>query len=418
MTSDIETTKTVVAIQGISVESGTPLDRDILTYVESEDQWQHQSLSQIDGYGLNEFTSSGTITSFLSSENVLGQQTNVPIKEFTGDSPPDGTSNLLSSYTVPFGVQSWDISVLGVDTTNSSNVYRSDLHFMTTNQPLLSMLPTGPSPTNIISAGSATEWFPIATTMGGAVNIYGNGATGTHWGIYGKVQHILIPFTPTNITGCELWLRADLGITSSSGNVSQWSDQSGTGDSNKNVSSSGAACPTYNTIDPTYNNQSILSFDESNSQQMTSGTWAYPLSSPYTVFVVGNSTIPETNPCSFDIYQSGNRLSFIIEDTGNTLVYNGGGAISGNWENPNIVASTVNGASSNAWFSQLTAGSSNTSGNPIMTGTIIGNANTSPSQNWNGKIAEVIVYNSILSTQDFNTVMNYLGKRYGITIGL
>jgi hypothetical protein len=50
-------------------------------------------------------------------------------------------------------------------------------------------------------------------------------------------------FAPTSLSGCVLWLRADLGVTLNGSTVSAWADQSGTG----NHASQGTAAnqPTY-----------------------------------------------------------------------------------------------------------------------------------------------------------------------------
>lgn len=37
------------------------------------------------------------------------------------------------------------------------------------------------------------------------------------------------PFVPTDISGCPLWVRSDLGVTQVGGQVSAWADQSGNG---------------------------------------------------------------------------------------------------------------------------------------------------------------------------------------------
>lgn len=47
-------------------------------------------------------------------------------------------------------------------------------------------------------------------------------------------------FTPTSVSGCTLWLRADLGVTTATG-VSAWNDQSGSG--NHWTQASGAGQP-------------------------------------------------------------------------------------------------------------------------------------------------------------------------------
>lgn len=50
-------------------------------------------------------------------------------------------------------------------------------------------------------------------------------------------------FTPATISGCVMWVRADLGITLNAGNVSAWADQSGAG--NHATQGTGVQQPAY-----------------------------------------------------------------------------------------------------------------------------------------------------------------------------
>jgi hypothetical protein len=50
-------------------------------------------------------------------------------------------------------------------------------------------------------------------------------------------------FTPKEITGCVMWMRADLGITLTSAKISTWTDQSGAG--NHGTQTTAADRPTY-----------------------------------------------------------------------------------------------------------------------------------------------------------------------------
>jgi hypothetical protein len=96
-------------------------------------------------------------------------------------------------------------------------------------------------------------------------------------------------FSPTLISGCALWLRADLGTSISTG-VSAWADQSGVGDANRNYEqSTGSAQPTLNAHDAAYNGQATLSFLPSSSQcLLATGAFSPTVPSPFTVFIVGN----------------------------------------------------------------------------------------------------------------------------------
>lgn len=50
-------------------------------------------------------------------------------------------------------------------------------------------------------------------------------------------------FLPTSLSGCRLWLRADRGVTESSGDVTQWADLSGSG--NHAVQTNAGTFPAY-----------------------------------------------------------------------------------------------------------------------------------------------------------------------------
>lgn len=63
---------------------------------------------------------------------------------------------------------------------------------------------------------------------------------------------------PTDIAGCQLWLKADAGITKDGSNyVSQWADQSGNG--NHAVQATGSAQPLW--VDNQLNGKPILRFN-------------------------------------------------------------------------------------------------------------------------------------------------------------
>lgn len=69
-------------------------------------------------------------------------------------------------------------------------------------------------------------------------------------------------FTPTSLSGCVLWLRADLGVTLNGSTVSAWADQSGSG----NHVSQGTAAnqPTFTANDAACGNKATVAFDGTN----------------------------------------------------------------------------------------------------------------------------------------------------------
>jgi hypothetical protein len=227
-------------------------------------------------------------------------------------------------------------------------------------------------------------------------------------------------FIPTHIAGLAIWLRADMGITIATG-VSQWNDQSGVGDSNRNaVQATGANQPTYNATDAAYNNQSTLSFVTASALYMQTGTWSHAASQPFTWIVVGNATSGgggqqgfidgiTTQECRIFTNPNGSILDIYAGATLATTVH---------CTSPTIIGAIFNATNSFLYANNtqvaIAAGSAGASAqNPI--GISIG-VEYNISSYLNGKIAEVIGYYGVLSTAQLSLLFTYLGNRYGITV--
>jgi hypothetical protein len=96
----------------------------------------------------------------------------------------------------------------------------------------------------------------------------------------------IMEFSPLSVPNLEWWLRADLGTTLNL--VSQWADQSGAGDSNRNFVAS-VQRPTLITSVAAFNNKPVINFDTSmTNQEMTqAGLWSHVPSGPFTIITVG-----------------------------------------------------------------------------------------------------------------------------------
>jgi hypothetical protein len=224
---------------------------------------------------------------------------------------------------------------------------------------------------------------------------------------------LLAPFAPTNINGIELWLRADKGYASGT-----WTDQSGTSDANKNCTQAASGQrPTLNASDAAYNHQATLSFVAASSQYLQSGNWAVPMVQPWTLCIVGNDDGAAANEWWFDNNQSPETELF--NNAAGSYSFSAGSSL-----NSTVSASSA----ARVWIVTASGG----------VGTIYMNAKTSVqtgsigSQGWagttlgayygaafflNGKLAEVLAYNSALSASDRGKLFDYAGGRYGISIG-
>lgn len=275
--------------------------------------------------------------------------------------------------------------------------------------------------TNFTSATSAavggvnlTSFTVVnSTTITGTTGAHAAGlvdATVTSPGGTGTKSNCYYFFVPTDIAGNVLWLRADLGITIGTG-VSTWADQSG--NSANATQATGSKQPTVASAQ--INGRDALHFVAASSQYMT-GSFASSITTA-TLFVVGN--------------QSADSQGYFEADPVNVVntglsTFNTGGS--------QFVRRTTTGHDATATASlnanQVITGMVQSTRTDIWTNGTAGTANTdtvtlaslnnyrigSIAQDLfflNGYIAEVIVYNSALSSSDRQKVEAYLRNRWG-----
>lgn len=219
-------------------------------------------------------------------------------------------------------------------------------------------------------------------------------------------------FLPTNITNLAFWLRADKGVTTSGGAVSQWDfDTAFRGVSNV-AQATGANQPSHTVSDSAYNNQSTISFD--GGDYLDGANWSSALAQPNYYFIVGN------------VGGIGEAMIDRAGGTGRNL----------------IAASTLDDWQMYAGTSLLSAGATDTSkhlfeatfdgvssalvidGVSIMSGdagaqsldSLRVGENIVLSGGLTGKIAEIAAYTAEPSAADKTLLRNYGSSRYDISI--
>jgi len=234
------------------------------------------------------------------------------------------------------------------------------------------------------------------------------------------------PFSPTDLTGLSLWLKADAGVTLSGANVTVWADQSGNGN---NASANSGQEPTF--ISSFSNSKPAIEFDGQGQ----------------IVEIADANSLGFLNMSSFIV------LSYLGQGTGNNIVYlknadNGsptdpamyglvatnGGVVSfsqnvGGWSDyptqiditdsvPKILSMTYNGTDQNIYSNGDFQNTFNIGGNiATSTGLLqIGGYNQSfdASEYFYGQIAEVIMYNRAITTPERQQVEAYLNAKYAI----
>jgi hypothetical protein len=241
-------------------------------------------------------------------------------------------------------------------------------------------------------------------------------------------RHRTTPFSPSDITGLSLWLKADAGITLSGSNVTSWADQSGNG---LNV------VPDYTTSDISlassvakFNNRPAVLFGVASD----SGDVGLFNNNPF----IGKSLFIAYSLESVSDFE----YSIPYENNGiNTFTsYGNGNQIFGGYFNEFIDSNTTS-TLGIAYIRTVISDDDGEGNNPISfyidgnsdgaangggfynarAEIVIGNggargAGPSPSINqpFQGYIAEIVVYDVVLTTEQRQQVESYLNTKYAI----
>jgi hypothetical protein len=215
-------------------------------------------------------------------------------------------------------------------------------------------------------------------------------------------------FRPTQLAGCVLWLRSDLGITLNGSTVSAWADQSGNG--NNATQGTGANQPTYSASDAGYAGRPSLSFDGTDDSMSS----ALAVNQPDTVVVVANGTNGAQAEL-FDVDSGANRQA-VIDSNGLQVFAGVTLAPGGNLNTKAVIAAQFHSTTS-AFFrnnSQTAVASGDAGTNNMGNLCICGYQHAS--NFWTGKVVEFLVYNRILAPSEMSQLFAYLGARYGIAV--
>lgn len=229
-------------------------------------------------------------------------------------------------------------------------------------------------------------------------------------------------FTPASISGLDLWLRADLGVTLNGSNVSAWADQSG---NNRNCSQASApAQPGGPNPDPQLNGQPALLFS---ALQSLAGPTALTAGVREIWFVLNL-----TDLTAGGIFTNKTTTQWSMHISGTTLLGLAGLIWSDGVNNPNnstLVAPLgvlaphiyhyiepltpahlsfyLDGSMTNTVSAQLNGMSTETGADGYVIGKL-GVLNGII-----GKLAEIISYNRFLTVNETTLVNSYLKSRYG-----
>lgn len=233
-------------------------------------------------------------------------------------------------------------------------------------------------------------------------------------GAHRRAQGV-IPFLPTQLAGCVLWLTPS-SLVNSSGAVSQWTDLSGAG--NNLTQGTAGKRPTYNASGGPNNYAFAQGVKASNSALQATFTWNQPqetfyVANWYSTQAVGDSLADGTAGNTGRIFFNGaGDIAFLADGAINQL--DATGLTLTTWSTYNT---QWNGSTSAASVHGTAA--TQTAGTGLGTGPMagitlfnFGDATTSPS---NSQIAEAIGYSRVLTAGQRAQVLSYLRGKYSIT---
>ena len=239
-------------------------------------------------------------------------------------------------------------------------------------------------------------------------------------------------FDPKSITGLTVWLKADAGITKDGSNlVSDWTDQSGNG--NNFSQSTAGNKPTYTAS--AQNGLPAITFDGTNDYMTTAATLTL---GTYSAFVVVSRPV-----WAASTYAGVWGHNFSAAGTAGRALGVTGSALN-NWQN-NEIFSCGNGygpsqtpyafgpigTKTNNSYHLISAGNGTANSfvrinrasiaRAVVNAAVTSSATSmslgtwylaATSDFWNGGIAEVLIYNSVLSAGDITSVENYLRSKW------
>ena len=317
-----------------------------------------------------------------------------------------------SSETLTLSVYAPVAPVITSPTTTSAVVGQAFNYVIVGNNNTTSYNATGlPSGLSVNTTTGAITGTPTSTGTStvvlSAINAYGTGTANLTLTIY--------PTLPVT-SGLAAWFNSDVGVTTSSGNVTQWNDQSGNG---YNVTQTvGPNAPGIG--QDADSGLPVVTFN--GNQLLTTSAQVSGLDD-VTIITVAGATDPDaggnqTLVTVGALYDNEGARIFSYtsgdETFGNSNTTATGGSVPANSSlNINTVTFSDSGGTANFYSQGIADGMGSITATSLASGLTLGSGSYTPSGSWNGNIAEVIVYNRVLSTAERQAVEGYLANKYG-----
>lgn len=346
--------------------------------------------------------------------------------------------NIIDGDGLPnayYGITALDLVDIDLDTNNISNVVRNDYNIEGDNTANVTLRHRNSSIDYTTSGGRGTApgvlstlygaGPPLGTVVAGIGSTYFDTLNGLMWfkasgtGATGWKYLSATEFTPLSIpNGLQFFVRADLGTTLSGSDVTTWADQSGAGDTNRNLVGAVGHRPTLQASDADFNNLPCLKFDPSGAYQvLISGTWSTPLPAVSTWFMVAKARVSGIMVAQDGISNT-HRQSILANSSSFVEGSSGGDCVSAihMYEATRSIIMVFNGASSKIYVSEAAGESGGDPGSETLTGLTVGALNDGSSFAFDGKISDIAAWNRVLTADEIASLNTYASTRYGVSI--
>ena len=348
-------------------------------------------------------TNRQTVEGYLASK--WGLQSSLPAGHpYKSTSPPTGigASILYATATISFTPS---VGATSYTVTSNTGGYTGT---------------SSSSPITLIGLAPGTYTFTVTAT--GVVGTSVASATSNPVTVTAPAAPAGVAFSPAYLSPVlALWLDASdtSTITSSSGNVTQWNDKSGL------VNNFTQSNTTYSPVvaSSALNGRSVMNL--TSGKYMTNTTC--PMGTNYTAFAVGYTSVNGwgrlLNGSSVDAYfflGTGNGVTQYATFVGNGAGWNDTAA---NLPTTSVASACIMEMTNDGTSTGLipyvnaTAQTAKNGSTASFMGFILGCSNGF-NQPWGGYIAEVLIYKSVLSTTDRQTVEGYLASKWGLQSSL
>jgi|ERR1700719_1760063 len=235
-------------------------------------------------------------------------------------------------------------------------------------------------------------------------------------------QQAVVSKTPDQVTGLKFWLKADSLSLSNGSPVPSWTDSSGNG--NTVTQSTPLLQPTYNTN--ILNGHPAVLFDGIQTVLENLSPSGFPVgtSAPFTMFMIVNTS--DVSSQLRTSFQFGNPIgdhAAMIWLNVQTLTYTDSGI---NNQNDSfgllnastfyLPAMTYDGSIFTGYLNGVLGVTNGSLQVDLSYGTLEVGASVEGSLYWQGYIAEIVLYNRVLTLQERYGVQLGLGTKYGLTV--